>query len=271
MKLIQWCIFLGLLVSALAALRPVPYRDVQSIVLQAGKTAVGRRSSVPQMVNVGPSYPSDVLPTTIQCSNKGWDGSQYTWHCQAQLPDGVDFARTEVSCENWEPPVHDAQPDDVMTAGSCGVEYALKGVVTRPTQTHHEYRSTTTYDDGNDVFGVIIAFFVVVVVIIAVVKCISECEHPARTVHVSSTPVYTSAPPAPTVHVTTSSSDSGFWNGWLWGSLSRPSSTSHVYHHNAPSSSWSWSGSSSSSSSSSGRSSSGGSHASSSFSGTKRR
>lgn len=296
----------GFLISALSALRSVPYKDVHSIVLKAGETAVGRRSSVPQLVNVGPSYPSSVLPSSMQCSNMGWDGSQYTWKCQAQLPDGVDLDRTDVTCEDWDPPVREAHEDDLMTAGSCGVEYALKGAVARVhpqvvyqqqdahyEQVHHDY---VVHENRNshEFINVFIFIVILCVIVIFVSACIADCNRPRSTVHVTSpppssppvyvapaspavAPVYVSTP-TPTVHVTTSDSGPGFWSGWFLGSASRPhSSNTYVHHHHttSPSSSW-FSSSSSSSSGSSGSSvrsssSSGGTHTSSSFSGTKRR
>lgn len=116
------------LASASTTLKPVPYRDVKSIVLDAGKQTLGRRSTVPQMAYVGgDSRYASVLPTTMQCRNEGWSGDQFTWACQTQLPNGVDLDRVEVVCEDWDPPVNDAAESDIMTVGSCGVEYTLRG------------------------------------------------------------------------------------------------------------------------------------------------
>ena len=219
----SWLVFLVVVMASVAALSPVAYRDVQSLVLRAGEMTSGRRSVVPQMVNVGPAYDAALLPSAIQCSNLGWDGHQYTWKCQAQLADGLDLARTEVTCEDWEPPTRDARADDVMTAGSCGVEYALKGsprVATpapqyyAPPPSHaHTYTTTTTYrhDDNDAAVAFIFSVFFVIVVCLLCGCCNSNTTAPAPTVRVETrhvpTPtvrVETSQVPTPTVRVETS-------------------------------------------------------------------
>lgn len=130
---VVWLVALAAVLNASSTLRPVPYRDVKSIVLDAGKQTLGRRSTVPQMAYVGADgrY-APFLPTTMQCTNTGWSGDQFTWACQAQLPPGVDLDRVEVACEDWDPPVNDPTENDVMTAGSCGVEYTLRGTPPSP-------------------------------------------------------------------------------------------------------------------------------------------
>ena len=217
----SWLVFLVMVMASVAALSPVAYRDVQSIVLRAGEMTAGRRSVVPQMSNVGPAYDAALLPSAIQCSNLGWDGHQYTWKCQAQLANGIDLARTEVTCEDWDPPTRDARADDVMTAGSCGVEYALKGTPTQrvirpdapsvhgsppqyyappPSQTH-TYTTTTTYrhDDNDAIVAIVFGFFVILAGMILCDCC--GCDNTERSARVRVTP----AAPAPTVRVETTS------------------------------------------------------------------
>ena len=131
---VVWLVALAAVLNASTTLRPVPYRDVKSIVLDAGKQTLGRRSTVPQMAYVGgDGRYAPFLPTTMQCTNTGWSGDQFTWACQAQLPPGVDLDRVEVACEDWDPPVNDPTESDTMTAGSCGVEYTLRGTPPSPT------------------------------------------------------------------------------------------------------------------------------------------
>ena len=131
---VVWLVALAAVLNASTTLRPVPYRDVKSIVLDAGKQTLGRRSTVPQMAYVGgDGRYAPFLPTTMQCTNTGWSGDQFTWACQAQLPPGVELDRVEVACEDWDPPVNDPTESDTMTAGSCGVEYTLRGTPPSPT------------------------------------------------------------------------------------------------------------------------------------------
>lgn len=226
-------------VSGAVGLRPVPYRDVTSIVLDSGKMTLGRRSVVPQMNNVGRHYDASVLPTTMQCSNMGWDGSQFTWKCQAQMVNGVDLDRVDVMCEDWDPPVSDATINDVMTYGSCGVEYTLKGtpLISKPipspiyvppnvhdhsfddrihahhvnTPSHETYTTvtetvTTNHDHDVAIFFFWLLFICVIGWLFSQICCSGDSRRSSSTVHVSpSTPpptVYVTDPtPSSTIHV----------------------------------------------------------------------
>lgn len=281
-------------------IKPVMYRDVKSIVLDSEKQAVGKRSSIPQMKYVGSSHYQNYLPTTMQCSNMGWDGSQYTWECKAQLPNGVDLDRVEVGCENWDLPVGDAHENDIMTAGSCGVEYTLRGTIPPPpsTQTYynpppspiytHSFTETTHHQSiGPPLFGFFCVFGIIMFIGWLFCLCDSTSVRPARTVYVGSpspspiippTTHYVPTPsPAPTVIIDsgsrTSSYNAGYWDGVitnsLWNSFTRPrsppsyssSSSTHVTHYSAPSTPTVTHSSSAGSST----------HSSSAFGGTKRR
>ncbi len=236
------CLILTLMLTlaASATLKPVAYRDVSSIVLDASKQTLGRRSTVPQMAFVGASKYTSHLPTTMQCTNKGWDGMQFTWACQAQLPNGIDLDRVEVICEDWDPPVNDATEYDIMTAGSCGVEYTLRGDIPappppppavvqhvqhapQPQYVHIQQpvyvptptpppppRQATTNDSA--VGAIIAALLFVMFLIIVCVLCDSSSTRSSTTVIRSDppspppTPVYVAAPapaPATTTYVHT--------------------------------------------------------------------
>lgn len=273
--------------SETVGVRPVAYRDVTSIVLDSGKMTLGRRSIVPQMTNVGRYYDASLLPTTMQCSNSGWDGAQFTWKCQAQLANGLELDRVEVVCEDWEAPVSDATINDVMTYGSCGVEYSLKGsapvrVASSPTTVTER----TTYSNDNDVIIIFVWLFLLFFVAWLFVSiCCGDSRRTPPVVHVSGTS------PATPVHVTvenppSSSYSSGYVDGMVTSSFWRPSSwysgypgnswysgwgsNNHVYHHNVPYTRTTTTTSSSPISSSSSSPDSG-THSSTSFGGTRRR
>jgi hypothetical protein len=57
---------------------------------------------------------------TVQCYNRGFDGLDVQWECQAQLPIEYQFGRISVSCEGYDSP-----KDPYVLAGSCGLEYEL--------------------------------------------------------------------------------------------------------------------------------------------------
>ena len=95
--------------------------DLLSVSLSQGEMTNARRSSpVPQMSCKG--GPCQYAPTTAMCRNIGFDGSDVTWKCEAELPKGVKFGKVEVSCEG-----HGSRDDEYVLKGSCGLEYQLVG------------------------------------------------------------------------------------------------------------------------------------------------
>ncbi|KAJ1569518.1 Store-operated calcium entry-associated regulatory factor, partial [Cladochytrium tenue] len=109
--------------SVAAAPSKVLLRDVNVLTLHSGRMTKGRRSApVPQLRCVGGDACTDAAANidTVQCVNKGFDGSDYQWECRADLDEQYRFGRTEVTCEGY------SRPDDqYVLAGSCGVEYTL--------------------------------------------------------------------------------------------------------------------------------------------------
>lgn len=59
---------------------------------------------------------------TVMCVNMGWDGLDVNWKCEADMGEGIAFDQLEVICEGYDYP-----EDPYVTAGSCGLEYSLKG------------------------------------------------------------------------------------------------------------------------------------------------
>lgn len=98
----------------------VRLRDVQVLTLHSDKWTTARRSApVKQLTCVGgPGHQAKVH--TVQCYNRGFDGTDIQWECKAEMPSNYQFGRLEVSCEGYDYP-----NDDHVLAGSCGLEYTI--------------------------------------------------------------------------------------------------------------------------------------------------
>jgi len=97
--------------------------SVQSLTLHRGQQTTGRRSSpVPQLKCVGGSAQrSNSQPDVVQCYNKGNNGQDVQWKCDAELPSNIKFGRIQVTCEGYDEP-----NDPYILQGSCGLEYNLE-------------------------------------------------------------------------------------------------------------------------------------------------
>lgn len=86
------------------------------LVFNRGEYTQGRRSSpIPQTECHGYCPLEERYhPSTIVCSNAGWDGSDVVWKCEAQLNKEFRLGKVVVSCEGYD------HPDD---------PYVLKGIV----------------------------------------------------------------------------------------------------------------------------------------------
>ena len=59
--------------------------------------------------------------TSIKCSNSGTDDSNNViWKCESDLPNGLIFGLTQVSCEGCK-----SSADELKITGSCGIFYQL--------------------------------------------------------------------------------------------------------------------------------------------------
>lgn len=102
----------------------------------------GGTTKLPQIVNVGRS--THIVPTSIRCSNNGFDGHDVSWLCKAYgLPYGVTLRDATVSCESYP-----GSYDEVYT-GSCQVEYRL------------EERFPTPHHGGPGILETVIVLFLV--------------------------------------------------------------------------------------------------------------
>ena len=60
----------------------------------------GRRSSpIPQLSCVGGDACGAFTPATVQCQNRGFDGSDVQWECKADMDTDFRFGATTVACE----------------------------------------------------------------------------------------------------------------------------------------------------------------------------
>jgi len=168
---IYYSIYLVLLVSILycnAAQHndAVLLENVKAITLEAGKYTTGRRNSpIPQLQCVGGSDRCTHIPELIQCYNKGSDGDDIQWKCEAQLPTGIELGKIAVSCEGYSYP-----EDPYILKGSCGLEYEL--INSRSTNNYYYSSNQNTYSTkssgyswvfvviGVVLFGVFIYFIV---------------------------------------------------------------------------------------------------------------
>lgn len=235
----------------------IPLRDVEVLTLHNGQMTTGRRSApVPQLNCVGGRARAQAHRVkTVQCYNRGFDGLDVNWECQAELDKDIRLGKTEVYCEGFE------NPDDPnILAGSCGLEYELEYTgAPRPRVFDRAPRHTHIDTEMNDVFTFLITLFWLAIVFILIASLI-RCLCFSGTTHVVSggTPVVTHT-------------SGGFWDGWFWGSMfsSRPST--HVTRTTYRSGGSSYGSSLGSAWGSSSSGSSGSSHTSTSYASTKRR
>lgn len=161
-------------------------QDVQVLTLYSDKQTTGRRTTpMPQLQCVGGSAKAQAhTVTVVQCENKGHDGQDFQWRCEAQLDAGLRLGRVSVSCEGYR----DAS-DEWVLVGSCGLEYELERdapvpppprrhttQTTRTTQTtqttqQHVKVKGATADDAILLASGLVMLFVVVVFIAVIATC----------------------------------------------------------------------------------------------------
>lgn len=97
-------------------------QDVQVLTLKPNTLTTGRRNNpIQQLTCVGGDACSHANKiTSMQCENKGWDGTTINWRCEAIMDDYYRLGKTEISCEGY-----DYAGDPYILAGSCAAEYEL--------------------------------------------------------------------------------------------------------------------------------------------------
>ena len=121
--------------------------NVNVLTLRKDQYTTGRRGpSVLQLNCIGGSARSESHKVdTVQCTNTGFDGKDYNWKCQSELPSNLKLGKTTVSCEGYDYP-----DDPFVLIGSCGLEYNLDYATPVNQNVHHKQHQTvyqtTTYD-----------------------------------------------------------------------------------------------------------------------------
>ncbi|KAL1439441.1 hypothetical protein MTO96_010255 [Rhipicephalus appendiculatus] len=100
----------------------VKLADVQVLTFQQGLYTTGRRSrSVPQLNCRGGSAGCQDQPSVVQCYNRGTNGQDVQWDCDAEMTRSQKFGLIQVKCEGYDYP-----QDEYILVGSCGLEYRLE-------------------------------------------------------------------------------------------------------------------------------------------------
>jgi len=107
--------------------RAVHISEVNDLLFRQGETTTGLRAQVPSLVCVAGECSEG--PEVVKCHAEANNGflqhvwpSARRWKCVADLPDGLKFGSTEVSCEGFRHP-----GDAYITRGSCWLAYSLEG------------------------------------------------------------------------------------------------------------------------------------------------
>jgi len=138
-------------------------QDVKVLTLYRGRYANARRTSViPQISCVGGSAARRYEPDVIQCTNVGWDGTDFQWKCESELPDDYHFGRITVTCEGYNSP-----QDPYVLKGSCGVEYELEFTEKGRKRAYGDRGDYYKNEyNGETDFGTLISWLIIIVMII---------------------------------------------------------------------------------------------------------
>lgn len=115
----------------------IPLQNIDSLTFNNEHITSSRRTHpIKQLDCVGgnANCPYWGIPSTVQCINKGSDGINIQWECQAELNSKIKFGRTDVSCEGYDHP-----DDPYILINSCGLKYTLEWTdLNRHQPIHHE-------------------------------------------------------------------------------------------------------------------------------------
>ncbi len=179
-------ILVFLLIAAVyaATYRGIDMRDIPVLTFVDGERTVSRRGETyPKMIRVGGNAPKSSNPDVIQCTNVGNDGHNVNWRCEAQLPKGVELGKFDIVCEGWSGP-----GDMEVVAGSCNIEYNLKGMPKRDgshrsqgsDETVTKTTVTRTVNEDNDDGSLFVVVIFIIFVIIILFVCCSNCRTSRR-------------------------------------------------------------------------------------------
>lgn len=230
-------------------------KDLQVITLHHGQFTTGRRTRpIPQLSCIGGTNRCKVLPQTVQCYNRGWDGQTVQWECKASLDKNLRFNKIDVTCEGY-----DFAEDDYVLVGSCGLEYSIDTIDgTRPFPEPHQERerlkkaserareygytdngnfaSKKSNDQGDSASVLVIMAIIVSVMYLIYKNCIEPGEHARNRQPTAPPPPGFNVPPPPYQDYSsapgcstdsnfgstgrrTSNSGPGFWSGFSLGNL----------------------------------------------------
>jgi hypothetical protein len=119
---------LVLLAVAVAGQR-VQLADVNAITFHLGRMTTSRRvDPVPQLTCLG-EHCNAHTPDTVQCRNAGtgYDLSDVSWECEAEMDDGYRLYDATVGCEGYED-----SADPFVLIGSCAVEFRIRATHQTP-------------------------------------------------------------------------------------------------------------------------------------------
>lgn len=191
-----------LLLGAAAAHRSVPLSSVEALTLQSGRMTTGRRTApINQLSCRGANCM--FAPSSVRCTNAGFDGTDTQWDCKAELDDRVRFGSMNVQCEGYEYP-----SDPNILAGSCGLEYTLESTG----RSYQEPRAQHS-DSGDSLLGGILTL---VLLFAAVSACGSSSSYSYNNGGYYRRSSYDSGP--------------GFWTGAAAGALGASAFSNRGYH-----------------------------------------
>jgi hypothetical protein len=93
---------------------------VDTLTFREGHFTTGRReNSINHITCLGRSGCS-LKPGVIQCKNKGSNGTDIQWECEAEMDYRYTFGKVHVICEGY-----DGKTDPYILENSCGLEFTL--------------------------------------------------------------------------------------------------------------------------------------------------
>ncbi|RWS27921.1 store-operated calcium entry-associated regulatory factor-like protein [Leptotrombidium deliense] len=137
--------------SALAKRDKIKLRDVQTLTFVQNEVTNSRRSHpVPQLRCIGGTARYDFSPKSVQCYNRGFDGSDVQWECKTDLKNKYSFGKIFVNCEGYDYP-----EDEYILVGSCGLEYELDYNSPRYEKKSASYSYNYKHNDkASSIFGI---------------------------------------------------------------------------------------------------------------------
>lgn len=198
--------------------------NIEVLTFQKGSYTTFRRTlPVSQLICIGGNarFESDKIET-IQCKNMGFDGHDYNWKCQTELPNKLRLGKVTVNCEGYNYP-----DDPYILVGSCGLEYYLEYnenyFVSGYTSVHYPTQTYYSYSTLINEFIYLMIFCVIFISFFVLIKCSNRrriITTPRYSSNYDSTyvPVYNYPPPPSTVIIEQPVPISnGFLNGVMVG------------------------------------------------------